>query len=132
MDSLQKLRQLTEELPAPLLNTMSNPGPGYMEYDVDGTCIGFGLHNQQEVAVQRAFVSGGTTFPKHEHDTHEFLIVYQGHLIFHLHDEEYPVGVAGSIHIEPHTPHSVVATEDSWLIGITVPAEEGYPHDGRN
>ena len=129
--SLEKLRELTEQLPAPLLSTMSTLSSGYGEYEVDGTCIGFTLHNQAEVAVQRSFICTGTFCPNHEHNSHEFLLVYQGRLVVHLHDTEYPIGVADCIHIEPNTPHSVMATDDSWLLGITVPAEEGYPHDGR-
>lgn len=125
---LKRLRELTELLPPPTVGTEFREGSGFVEYHIDGTCFGFALFYRPEVAVQRSFISAGSRFLDHVHETHEFLLVYQGQIVVYIEDEEYEVGIAGVMHIEPDTPHSVVATEDTWLIGITVPAEEGYPH----
>jgi mannose-6-phosphate isomerase-like protein (cupin superfamily) len=126
-NTLQKLRELTEKLPAPLLTGLIADSCPHVEYVIDGTCIGFALYWEQDVAVQRAFMSGGSHFTLHEHKVHEFLLVYQGYITVTIDDEEHEVEPPDAIHIPPNTPHTVLAHEDTWMIGITVPASEGYP-----
>lgn len=131
MNTIEKLRELTEQLPTPLLTGLLTDTCSHVEYEIDGTCIGFALYHQPHIAVQRAFMSAGSLFTLHEHKVHEFLLVYQGFITVTIDDEEHDVEPPDVCHIPPHTAHTVLAHEDTWMIGVTVPASEGYPRDER-
>jgi len=108
-----------------------------------GTFIGFGLHKEPVVAVQRVFMSKGTKIPEHNHPEKEYCIVYVG--AFELYkqpsfgflkdgkstrDMKKPnrvVGVGDGVYFPPNEPHGGIMLEDTWIIGITIPASEEYP-----
>lgn len=127
------LRTLTEQLPPiPRLKDMvSNLGANrnYIEYKVkNGTSIGFGLLNQREVAVQKLFISAGTTFPTHRHSTQmEYGIIFVGELEITIDNEVKKLTRGDCIKFDPNTNHTLEAITDSWLITIAVPKIEGYP-----
>jgi len=132
---LQKLRELTDTLPSfPSLVKMESNNR--IDYNVDnGVSFAFGLLSQTEVAVANVFISSGAVFPKHSHKENEFLIVYEGGLVVEICDaggEDYRsiiVETGGSVYFDNNERHIVTALEDTWLIAITVPAAEGYPHE---
>ena len=127
MDILSKLEIATNNLPR-ISELVAEDSGNYIEYAAgNGTLFGIGLYKSSEVAVQRAFMSKGASLEGHKHEVHEYLIVYRGKLAVRRGDKAYAVGVGQSIHFPPETPHSVVAVEDTWMLGITVPAVEGYP-----
>jgi len=123
--TLQELRELTDALPH-LEEMIQTSHCSVVEYEVDGTCIGIGLYTNESVAVQRAVMSAGTTFTAHQHDEHEILTVYQGSITVHTSGDRV-LDEGDSIHISPGTAHHVTAQKDTWLIGVTVPASQGYP-----
>ena len=110
-----------------------------IEYDVPkGTSIGFGVFKSEECAIQRNFLSEGTEFPPHTHQTDiwEMLIVVRGRITCYIGEESGerlvgPLGPASHVVIERGVRHRVVAHEDTWVIGITIPADEGFPDDGQ-
>jgi len=101
----------------------------WVEYKVEsGTCFGFGLFKQDEVAVQRVFLSKGTIFPEHMHSCWEYLIVYKGNLQHCIGNDAKNLGPTNYVTISPGMTHAGKAKEDTWLIAITIPAGKGYPN----
>jgi quercetin dioxygenase-like cupin family protein len=122
-DHLAYLRQLTAELPGMVAGTI--------HYTVEnGTCLGFSMWHDDEMAVQRAFMSKGTVFPAHIHPGHEWVIIKSGHGRAHVVGQD-PLDLTPGmgVHFEPGQEHTFEVTEDTWLLCLTVPADEGYPHN---
>ena len=132
-ENLKKLEELIPRLDEMIL-AGGNP-KGFVEYETnDGTCLGFPLYKNKKVAVQRTFLTNGTEFPKHVHDEEtEIIIIFQGkgNAIIYNDDssikEEQIIGEGDCFRIEKGTYHSWYMLEDTWLIGITIPASEAYP-----
>ena len=102
---------------------------GKVEYDLEeGTCVGFPLWHEEGYAIQRALCSEGMVFPLHTHPETEVLVLLTGQGVFTLDDQEFYLEPGHSVTIPPETPHSLKTTKESWAIGITIPASEGYPH----
>jgi len=104
---------------------------GKVEYytkNGEGCITGKSLMNTGEVAVQNAYMKAGTVLPAHKHpDSIEYLIVYSGELQIIVYDRVYRVQPGQYIRFLKGDPHKVVALKDTWMIGITIPADSGYP-----
>lgn len=131
---MDTLRELTHNLPITLPELVVVQGKSgevpVIEYDVDnGVSIGIDLFHNEQIAVQRTFCSGGSRFPRHYHkDVHEFLIVYSGKVdVVEPEDQAQTLQPGDWIHFPPGTPHRLEIVENTWILGITVPAAEGYP-----
>ena len=88
------------------------------------------LLKNDKVAVVNSFIPDGETFPMHEHDVYEWLIPYMGVMKVDTGGGVLMVGPDKEtkyIIFQPGDPHSVSAIGDVGLIGITIPADEGYP-----
>jgi len=124
-ETLKKAEELTKKL---LAEEMAEIQDGVAFYKIDqGTCFGVRLINTNLIAVQRVFMSNAAIFPTHIHNESEWIIVYQGKLVI---DGE-TLGKGKSIMFPPLTEHSIKAEENTWFIGITVPASKGYPNGKR-
>ena len=123
-ETLEKLKKLTPEL----ANLVFVHGPE-IDYDVeDGSCSGKGLYSTDKVAIQLATCSKGVYFPEHYHKYVEWLIVVTGKIKVNFKDTFKVASIAEGIYIFPKTIHSVLALEESCVIGITIPADtKGYP-----
>ena len=91
------------------------------------------LLRKDEVGVIEATIPDGDTFPLHEHDVYEWLIPYKGTMRVVMEDNVLMVGPDRDltyIFLQPGEAHEVSAVGDVGLIGITVPADEGYPGVG--
>jgi len=133
MNNIDKLKQLTEELPVvPKLedlvesNSLTNHS---VIYDVkEGTSFGFGLLSRPEASVMELFVSKGTAWPDHLHeDENEWGILYKGKLKVVIDGKEIILTPGQCVHFKKEVVHSSEAIEDSWLIAIAVPKLIGYP-----
>ena len=124
---MKELREMTDKLPS-LGNIIIEKRDNSVVYNVNGTALGFGLYNSKDVAVQRVFMSKDTTFDQHVHSVHEWGIVYKGKVVFHYDGEQKEVGEGQMIYLEPNHPHRGMILEDTWIIFITVPSDEGYPN----
>lgn len=129
-DNIQKLEKLVDKLPDLSAIVRNLMGP-HVEYDVgDGLCVGFGLFNNERVAVQRTAMSKGTVFPRHKHEAKEVIIVTFGKLKVRCDGMEKELQV-GDVFYFPHgQDHSIEALEDTWMIALTIPSAKGYPHAG--
>lgn len=137
------LKELKKLVPSLSELVYGNKKPGFIEYKVkSGTCIGFGLHKEDLISVQRNFISNGAQFPRHSHEEVEYLIIYKGKLETYSEDDNlYCIksGKAGKykspiilesgdgVFFQSNVCHHSIALEDTWLIGITIPSQEGYP-----
>jgi len=120
MENILKLEELTSKLAV---------SPHLDEYDVGlpDPCKVYNLFHKGGAGVVNAYIPEGGTFPRHEHSIREWLIVWEGEVEIARNgstetyrDGEYAL-------IEPHEPHQVTALKETWLIGVTVPADTGYP-----
>jgi quercetin dioxygenase-like cupin family protein len=121
-DNIEKLRELTNKLPT---------APSMVMLGAVGSTALYGLYKENRVAVLRGIVPEGDTYPRHEHPVTEHLILVSGHAIVEVNGGEkvelFPGDHCG---LRPHVPHSFTAVEDTMIIAVTVPAEEGYPDAG--
>ena len=91
------------------------------------------LIKSDDVAVVNAFIPDGETFPMHSHAVYEWLIPYMGVMKVDSGGSVLMIGPDKEmkyIIFQPGDAHSVSAVGDVGLIGITVPADEGYPGAG--
>ena len=130
--NLERLEELTAQLdpPVTLPYLIKDSRSTAVEYQVPGgESFGFALYNDGHVAIQRAYVGKGACFTSHVHPgSREWLICYEGSIKVSI--EGLPVkklAPGDGVYINADTAHECEALEDSWLIGITIPAEEHYP-----
>lgn len=127
MSSLDILRDLTPTLAQfpPVVIEKNN----YVEWQVkNGKCFAWSLLHEPSISICRSFLSKGTIFPKHKHEEREWLIVYEGKLTVYILDDCIELFVGQSTIIEPDIEHSIMADEDTMVLGVTIPASKEYPH----
>ena len=123
--------------PADILKLQELSASFGMDKDVKEFSLGDGmvatvksLINNDDVAVVNAIIPDGETFPMHDHAVYEWLIPYMGIMRVDTGGSVLMIGPEKEmkyIIFQPGDPHSVSAIGDVGLIGITVPADEGYP-----
>lgn len=74
-----------------------------------------------------AETSAGLTWPTHPHEGVEVVAFIKGEGIFTIDGEERVVGPLDVVVIPPGVPHPLRVTEDAEMVGITIPANGGYP-----
>jgi len=130
-DYVNKLKELTNKL-APLSSYIQNPG-NVVEYNLPGgKVIGWGLLNIPEIAVQKVFGVAGSSLPNHLHEVEkEIIIVYRGHIRITTDDGVHDLKAGDCLTVPPGKVHSSYSETNVELIAITIPAEKGFPSDGR-
>jgi anti-sigma factor ChrR (cupin superfamily) len=125
-ENIKKLEELTANLPL-LTDLASAIKQNVMEYEVDGgTCIGLGLFYSEDVAVQKATATEGVIFPRHTHAEHEFIILVKGKMV---NDDGRKFIGPDVIQLKPNESHKHTFLTECLMIGVTVPASPGYPHE---
>jgi quercetin dioxygenase-like cupin family protein len=129
-ENLEILKGLTERL-VDLKDISIKYSPDYSELKmIDGVGLGFNLFKCKDIAVSRWFFSSGSVLANHTHQEKEWVIVYNGEMtIYYDNNICNTIGNGESCIIEPNTNHSCVFTKNTWCIGITYPATDGYPGD---
>ena len=125
--NLERMRELVDKLPPPLTALALEAVAGIHYVTEGGECMGVCLFNVPRVAVQRAFMSEGARLPIHTHDGKEVLVLYAGALTVTVGAETRKYGAGDVIEFVAHTAHVVAAQTDTWMIAVTIPADEGYP-----
>ena len=130
-DKIKKLKLAIEKI-ANLSEFASSCENGTIEYAVEnGKCYGVGLLSKKEVSVQETFMSKGSVFPQHNHDVHEWLLVFEGKLkVEYCNGKTEEVTVGAAVHFLIGTLHKIIALEDTRMIGIVIPTTGGYPDAG--
>lgn len=128
--SIEELRSITNNL-LPLEDLIQERRNKMVQWATDGgTCIGFSLWDEGGVSVVRSFLSKDTHFKPHIHPgCTETMVIYKGRMKIRYNGDERILEPGGSIALGKDRPHESWALEDTWLIGITVPASEGYPRE---
>lgn len=121
--NLKQLSELTRKLT--LADLIDNEHRDTIRYrTLKGQCVGTALLSEDLIAIQKTFMSKDTALPIHVHNKEiEILVVYAGEL--RVNNTSLTVG--GLVKLLPGEEHLVSALEDSWLIGITIPADKAYP-----
>lgn len=127
MNSLEKLKQLTEELP-PFPKPVGEID-GFTEYAMTcGKCFGWNLFKSKNVSVDKWFNTKDTVFPKHAHDAKEWIIVYEGSVkIYDDSNVMCELKVGDSWYSNPNTIHRAEFSDDCSYITITVPSAKDFP-----
>lgn len=141
-ENLIKLRELTPNLGSIVSETNLEKRETIYNTKDGGTFIGFGLHHEGSMAVQRVFMSKGTRVPEHHHEEQEYCIVYKGLMRldmsgWHAITSRLPqsgedVGdqilrPGDAVYFPPNVPHTGTMLEDTWILSISIPSAEGYP-----
>ena len=139
MEESKHLKILEEIIPTLAIDESHNNEITYSTEN-GGTFIGFGLHKEEAVAVQRVFMSKGTRIPEHQHSENEYVLVYKGKLKVtregdsparmggkHTKEKTGILGVGDGIYFQPGEKHGGMMLEDTWIICTTIPASKEYP-----
>ncbi len=130
MNSLQKLEQLTGDLPTvPKLNDFKTTRSGsVVEYDIDGTALVFPMMYSDDVAMARVFLSKGSVFGEHFHKNSKGIVVcYKGVVIMKMGEDEVTLAEGETYTIERGVAHDAIAVTDTWFMAISIPPDEYYP-----
>jgi len=121
---MEKLRALTETLVD--MKTIAVPvSTGMKEYKVEqGYAMAMALKNNEDVAVAQAFMSAGTVFPYHAHESsEEVLVVYKGKVTVITDEGRKRLKAGDSLHIRKGCGHLLHAKTDVKIIAITIPPD---------
>jgi len=128
---IKELERITPDLP---------PIPNIIQYreEIDnrtiyrfngGIVTSENLHSEEAIAIAKIFIHKGVTFERHVHPfSYEWLIILRGSLILSFDDsKDILLNVYDSINIDINKPHSAYAVEDTTIIAITIPKDDGFP-----
>jgi uncharacterized protein YjlB len=123
---------LTEAVVQSLSSVPSIRENGFTEYDLNhGNALAFKVLKKTKIAVADSFLSEGTIFPYHKHDgCREVLIVYEGEVSVISDDpsiDRISLTAGELTIIEKCAGHMIVVKKDSWVLGITMPADKDFP-----
>ena len=124
-NNIKVLRELTQQLTFKDLVTTKD---GVIQFEAgEGTAITFGLLKEDNCAVAKTFISKGSHIPFHEHDVIEHVIVYKGEVGMEFNNKQYLIKQGESISIPKNVQHNAFTKKDSWIIAITIPADNAFP-----
>ena len=126
MNNLEKLKELTDQLPS-FEDLVSRSGCATEVETLKGNIFMFGLYNVPGISVARAFMSADTEVEVHTHVEFELFVVYEGKMVLNVEGKEFEVEVRQSGYVLPNMPHSAYFPVDTKVIAITIPSSEGYP-----
>lgn len=128
--NLDKLEALTPKLPRiPSIKDFRVISEGVIKYQLDkGEAISEPIYSTEDIAIAKFFIPKGSTFPTHVHvNIDEWLILLKGSLSLFIEDELVVLNRYDSIKITADKPHHAIAVEDSTIIAITAPRDDGFP-----
>jgi quercetin dioxygenase-like cupin family protein len=132
--SINKLKELTEKIN---LKDLVHKKKDIINYEVEcGYAVGnFIAKKYNTYKIQEVFLSKGTNFPNHMHwhedyEIHEYGIVVSGKVRFFSEDESMNNKVFKEkemFYFKPGISHSAEVLEDTILLCVVIPDDEGYP-----
>lgn len=125
---MRKLEELTEHLSFSQI-TRQNNGVTQIETEI-GTILFLAIFKSKDVAVARVFGSSGSKAKFHIHEGgKEWFIVLSGKINVEFSDkrQDKTIEAGDEICIFSGNLHRACFIEDSWILAITVPADESYP-----
>ena len=131
---IDKLRELTDKLPALSMSEIIKKqfANNLIEYEgTSGSVIGLGIYKEEDLAIQKTFLSKGSHVPKHSHLENEWMIVISGYIHFEFNGTVKKIKNGGLVYFNMNEYHAATAIEDTWLLCITIPPSGGYPNANR-
>jgi quercetin dioxygenase-like cupin family protein len=128
--SLPALRALTETLPT-LTSLTERKNCKWKEYFVaSGYNVNFSVMDEKNISVCRGFFAKNTMFPPHQHQgIVEYLICFEGkYKVTGLSTGDLVLEKGDCAKIASGELHGGEALEQTWLLAITIPPDEGFPH----
>ena len=128
--ALDKLEELTPNLPiVPSIKDFQIITEGIIKYRLDkGEAISESIYSTEDIAIAKFHIPKGSTFPTHAHfNSDEWLIVIHGTLGLIIEEKYILLNRYDSIKITADKPHQAIAVEESTIIAITVPRDDGFP-----
>jgi len=122
-ENLGRILELVKELPD-LQAKMYNPTS--IDYEGSGG-TGSGLYKNTRIAVQRAYFPAGSSLHGHKHNEKEWLIIYSGKAEVEYEGKKTLLCPGDSVYFLKNQTHSFKAIENTWVLGVTVPASDMYP-----
>jgi quercetin dioxygenase-like cupin family protein len=128
--SLSDLEMLTEVAIRNLNEVPSSSNNGMVEYQLEkGSAMAFKLLKKPEIAVADSFLSEGTVFPFHRHEgSVEIMSLYKG-CVTVLSESlgRKKLSPGDNIILPPSDAHALIVKQDSWIVAVTMPADENFP-----
>lgn len=134
----ERLKELSEHLIDFPGLVLSDAKKDVVRYKMEqGSLIGEGIYHGTECAIMRCFAEAGTIMARHCHQEIEHIIVISGRMDVYLdNDNCLTLHPGEAIRLAPGTPHYIDYPENTWSLGITIPASpafaagpEGIGHD---
>lgn len=127
---LDKLEIMTPNLP-PIsrLGDFKFTQNGITTYQFEsGTAISEKIYSVADVAIAKTIIPKGTKFDVHLHEiSGEWIIVLSGSLTVNIDGSNHILNKYDSIKIIAKEPHYAIAVEDTTIIAITIPRDDGFP-----
>lgn len=120
---MERLEELTNQIVA-LGDVESRVNSNRVDFELQsGISYAVNLLTNNDVHVSNMFIGAGTKFPYHLHDDAiEYLVIFNGELVFIEKDNITRVGKGDIITVNKNIAHRLIAVSDTNLIVITVPA----------
>lgn len=128
--TLDKLEELTPKLPlVPSIKDFRIIDEGVIKYKLDkGEAISEPIYSTEEIAIAKFFIPKDDAFPTHVHkNIDEWLIMLKGSLELFIEGEKTVLNKYDSVKITADKSHYAIAVEDSTIIAITAPRDDGFP-----
>jgi len=129
---IDKLEEITPRLPEypPLSSFKVITGINQARYNFrNGTILSENIYSTHDVAIAKTFIPKGTIIEPHAHAvSDEWVIVIEGSLKMFSEDNEQLLNKHDSIMVIANKPHHAIAVEDTTIIAITVPKDDGWPN----
>jgi quercetin dioxygenase-like cupin family protein len=130
-ESLNKLNELTNNLP---------PIPNFKQFEiggekhskmyavVNGEMRGYTIHSQPELSIAKVHMTKGSLLEEHIHgESDELLVVIDGELKLIIDNRITTLKKFDHIKISKSINHIAFAPEETWLVAVTIPKDDGYP-----
>jgi quercetin dioxygenase-like cupin family protein len=97
------------------------------EVDYKGGARGWGIYNGDDAAIQRAFIPKNSSLEPHAHKVVEIIIGLSGRCAVEINGIRHEITQGTVVIVPVETSHDFRASEDSWVLGILIPHNGGYP-----
>ena len=128
--ALDKLEELTPNLPLlPSLEDFRIINEGVIKYRLNkGEAISESIYSTEDIAIAKFYIPAAGVLETHIHRTSdEWLIILEGTLEIFTEDSYNILTKYDSVKITADKPHKAIAVENSTIIAITVPRDDGFP-----
>jgi len=130
-ENSRKLKLLGDEVTKELRDLVGDSYKNVNSYTTnsgDGKIRAVGAWRNGKVAVAVVWLEKGSDLETHIHrDSFEYFIGIEGKIEFTTEDGTILLEPNGTIFFPPGKPHSCNILEDSYIVAVTIPPDEGYP-----